>query len=360
MKKLTTISDYALHTEKKRGFLKRYGVAFVFLAPFLFFFLLFCVYPLFYGIVMSLFKFNIADYTQNEWRGLKNFITLLFSYSNTYYQNFWYSMKNTLWFVVILVPLAIVVPLVMAILVNAQPKGYKIFRAIIYLPSILPVSASGVIFVSLFGTNFGYLNQWMGTTIDWLGGVETAKLVIILLCMWGGWGGNFIILSAGLKNVNKSLYEAASVDGCVGFRRTLAVTLPAIKQQLVLCIFTTIIGYFGLYGQVYVLTNGGPNIDVNGQAYGATMTIMWYLQSCIQGGNFNVYGMVSAMGLLLGAFIGILTGIQLWLTRDKKSGTKISAQFSQYVAEKKLSTATQSATTVTVNTQDVTKEKDNE
>lgn len=284
---------------------------------------------------MSLMKFSISDYTQNEWRGFQNFITILTNSNSIYNINFWYSMKNTVLFSLIIVPLNIIIPLILAVLINMKPIGYKWFRALIYLPSILPVSASGVMFIALFSKNFGYINQWFGGNVDWLNGSPTtAWFIILLLCLWGGGGGNFIILSAGLKNIDKSLLEASSVDGCTGIRRVFKVILPTIKDQLIICIFTTIIGYFGLYGQVYVLTNGGPNVNINGQNFNSTMTIMWYLQSLINSTNFEIYGMVSAMGLLLGIFVGIITGLQLFLMRERKTKDKISLDFEKYKKEK--------------------------
>lgn len=330
--KLTTVSEYALHISKRKSFFKRYGMALIFIAPHLLFFLVFCIYPLIYGIVMSLFRYNIANPAENEWRGLQNFITILFDTTSPYHNDFWFAMGNTALFAIIIVPLSIVIPLFIAICVNAKPKGYKLFRAIIYLPSVLPVGASGVIFSALFGYLFGYVNQWFGLSVDWLNSdPKLAWFVILLLCLWGGWGGNFIILNAGLKNVDKSLYEAASVDGCTGFKRTMAVTLPAIKQQMVLCIFNTIIGYFGLYGQIYVLTNAGPISDVTNYS---TMSVMWYIQHLINGGNYSVYGMVSAMGLVLGVIIGIITAIQLIITRERKSGVKRQKEFANYLKSK--------------------------
>lgn len=334
MAQLTTVSDYALEHSKRTEFFKRYGLVFIFLAPYLLFFIVFCIYPLFYGIYMSLMKYSIGDSTLNEWRGFQNFYTILFGSGNYYHDQFWYAMGNTFKAALILVPLGVIVPLIFAMLVNTKPKGYKIFRAIIYLPSVFPVSASGVMFAALFGQNFGYINQWIGSNMNWLGGSATsAWFVIILLCMWGGWGGNFMILSAGLKNIDKSLYEAAGVDGCTGIKRTFAVTLPAIKQQLILCLFTTIIGYFGLYGQVYVLTGGGPSVYDNGVNYNTTMTIMMFLQS-LTGARLDIYGMLSAMGLTLGVIIGAVAGLQLFVTRERKSGTKISAEFMARKAER--------------------------
>ncbi|MCH5165029.1 MAG: ABC transporter permease subunit [Clostridiales bacterium] len=329
MSELTTVSDYALKRSKRAEFFKRYGIVFLFLSPYLLFFALFCLYPLFYGIVMSLMRYSIGNPAKNEWRGFQNFFTVLFDSDSYYHRQYWYAMGNTVKAALILVPLGIIVPLIFALLVNTKPKGYKVFRAIIYLPSIFPVAASGVMFTALFGANFGYINQWIGSNIDWLGGsTSTAWFIIILLCMWGGWGGNFMILSAGLKNIDKSLYEAAGVDGCTGIKRTFAVTLPAIKYQLILCLFTTIIGYFGLYGQVYVLTGGGPRVYIDGRPYQSTMTIMWYLQNLINGKNgLDAFGMVSAMGLTLGVIIGAIAGIQLFVTRERKSGTKLAKEF---------------------------------
>lgn len=335
MERRVSVEEYALSRSKRTSFWKRYGAASFFLVPYLFFFLLFTVYPLIYGVVMSLMKFNIADASQNEWRGFQNYYNILFNPNNAYFKGFWWSMRNTALFSLILVPLGIILPLIFAVLINFEPRGYKIFRAIIYLPSILPVTASGVIFSALFSKNFGYINQWTGLEIDWLGTPNTAWFVIVLLCLWGGWGGNFIILSAGLKNVDKSLLEAASVDGCGTFKKILSITLPAIKPQLILCIFTTIIGYFGLYGQIYVLTGGGPSQMINGVNKMTTQTIMVYLQGLITGTNYNVFGMVSAMGLTLGLFIGIVTGIQLAVTKERPSGSKHRFEYQEYINNKK-------------------------
>lgn len=331
--RLTTVNEYALKRSKRIDFIKRYGLAFIFIAPHLFFFLVFCVYPLFYGIYMSLFKYSIANPSQNEWRGLKNFATVLFDSSSPYHQNFWMATGNTALFAAVIVPLSIIIPLFIAICVNAKPKGYKLFRSIVYLPSILPVSASGIMFTALFGHLFGYINQWFGISVNWLNSNPMlAWLVILLLCLWGGWGGNFIILNAGLKNVDKSLYEAAAVDGCSGLRKAFSITLPAIKPQMILCIFNTIIGYFGLYGQVYVLTNAGPISDKTDYS---TMSIMWYLQNQIaNGNNYSIYGMVSAMGLILGVIIGIVTAIQLMVTKERTSGTKMQTEYSEYIARR--------------------------
>jgi multiple sugar transport system permease protein len=152
------------------------------------------------------------------------------------------------------------------------------------------------------------------------------------MCLWGGWGGNFIILSAGLENVPKSLYEASSIDGCSSFKKILHVTIPGIKGQLVLCLFTTIIGYLGLYGQNYVLTAGGP-YGTTLPGSGRTSTVMYFIQDIVAN-NLNlraaVYGLGAAASIVFAIFVGIISGIQMYLTRDKKTGTKISERYAKW------------------------------
>ena len=335
MEKYTTIGEYSLKRGKTADFFRRYGMVLIFLGPFLIFFLLFCVYPLVYGIGMSLFKYDIANPEATEWRGFQNYIKIMFDAESQYHKDFWFAFRNTAVFAIVVVPLSVIVPLAVAILVNAQPKGYKIFRALIYLPSVLPCSASGVIFIALFGYGFGYVNQWIGMDVNWLNSEPLyAWLIILLLCLWGGWGGNFIILSAALKNVDKSLYESAAIDGCSGFKRTLAVTVPGIKNQLLLCIFTTIIGYFGLYGQIYVLTSGGPEIFDGQSIIKSTTSIMYYMQQLMNGSRYDVYGMTSAMGMILGVIIGLITAVQFAVTKERKGKDKYGKMYREYIAQK--------------------------
>ena len=251
-----------------------------------------------------------------------------------------------------MVPIALILPLTLAILVNKKPAGYKLFRSLIYLPSIVPLTASSAIFVMLFNPlpQHGLIAEvcnLLGTPVnfDWFidvmfkfnfFGKEVevvyAWIPIFLMCFWGGWGGNFIILSAGLENVPKSLYEASSIDGCSSFKKILHVTIPGIKGQLVLCLFTTIIGYLGLYGQNYVLTDANPN-KTTLPGSGSTSTVMFFIQDIVAN-NLNlrgsVYGLGAAASIVFAIFVGIISGIQMYITRDKKTGTKISERYAKW------------------------------
>ena len=155
------------------------------------------------------------------------------------------------------------------------------------------------------------------------------------MCLWGGWGSNFIILSAGLENIPKNLYEASDIDGCSAWKKILHITIPGIKGQLVLCLFTTIIGYLGLYGQNYVLSNGGPLIStLSGlPGGGKTSTIMYFIQDIVANvPNFRstIYGLGAAASLVFALFVGIISGIQMYCTRERKTGTKISEAYEKW------------------------------
>lgn len=351
MGKTIVLEEYAKQRARRIGLLKKYGITALFLLPYLAAFITFFVIPLFYGIYISLTNFQygkpgIETFNSFGWYKMlfdKEFMPGI-------YQSFWLAFKHTILFAIIMVPVAILLPLGLAILVNIKPPGFKIFRSMIYLPSIVPLTAAGTIFSMLFlsKNNHGLLAEMFGVEIEWF--IDTwftinffgtemeiayAWIPIYLMCLWGGWGGNFIILSAGLQNVPKHLYEACDIDGCSAWKRILHVTLPGIKPQLVLCLFTTIIGYLGLYGQNYVLSNGGPSIAAISQmpAGGKTSTIMYFIQDIVANNpsfKTSLYGLGAAASLIFALFTGIISGIQMYLTRDKKTGTKISEAYNKW------------------------------
>ncbi len=347
MERTVVLEEYAKNRSRKVGLFKKYGTAILFLLPFLLAFIVFFVFPLGYGVYISLCEFNFkapGAATFNNFKWYKYLFDS--SIERLYFRAFWQSFLNTLIFGIIMVPVAVIVPLALAILINTKLPGYKFFRALIYLPSILPLSASGTVFMLLFlpKTQAGLIDTWFNIDINWfeqiwfsynLGSwkidVGYGWIPIFLMCFWGGWGGNFIILCAGLENVPKNLYEACSIDGGTKWDRIKNVTIPGIKGQLVLCLFTTIIGYFGLYGQNYVLTNGYPKIQELGTNPGGHYysTIQYFIQDIITNSNLKktMYGLAAAACIVFAIIVGIVSGLQMYLTRDKKSGTKISEAY---------------------------------
>lgn len=357
MEKTVVLEEYAKTRSRRNSNLKKYGLIALFLGPFLLAFIVFFLYPLLYGIYISLTQFTLGKpelATLNDFENYKILLDSNFNPKRTTYllrENFWNSFANSFVFSVIMVPIAILVPLFLAILINTKPPAFKAFRAMIYLPSIVPLTAAGSIFMMIFmdGNQHGLLAEFFGVEFSWfkdimftfnLGAKEVvvpyAWIPIFLMCFWGGWGGNFIILNAGLQNVPKSLYEAASIDGCSSWKKILHVTIPGIKPQLVLCLFTTIIGYLGLYGQNFTLTSGGPTVSFkNSQMPGGrgTSTIMYFIQDIVANNRDfqeSLYGLGAAASLIFALFVGIISGIQMWCTRDKKTGTRISEAYHKW------------------------------
>ncbi len=351
MGKAVVLEEYAKQRSKRIGSFKKYGITAIFLLPYLAAFIVFFVLPLFYGIYISLTNFQYGKPGVETFNSFAWF-RMIFdqSYMPGIFNSFWLSFIHTIMFSVIMVPIAILLPLSLAILVNKKPVGYKLFRALIYMPSIVPLTAAGTIFTLFFmsKSSHGLLYEFFGIDIQWfidtwfsfnLFGQEIeiayAWIPIFFMCLWGGWGGNFIILSAGLQNVPKHLYEAADIDGCSSFKKILNVTIPGIKPQLVLCLFTTILGYLGLYGQNYVLSSGGPSIAAIASmpAGGKTSTIMYFIQDIVANNltfKSSLYGLGAAASLVYALFAGIISGTQMYLTRDKKTGTKISEAYNKW------------------------------
>ena len=357
MEKTIVLEEYAKRRSKRAELFKKYGVTAIFLLPYIAAFLVFFVLPLFYGVYISLTNFKYGHPGEEVFNDFAWFRIIL---DRTYldgkfvsvHNSFWLSFVHTITFAVVMVPVAVILPLSLAILINQKPIGFKFFRALIYMPSIVPLTAAGSIFSLLFmsTTQGGLVNQFLkeyGMDVMWnhdimfsytfLGQeieVAYAWIPIFLMCLWGGWGGNFIILSAGLQNVPNHLYEAADMDGASWFKKIMNVTIPGIKPQLVLCLFTTILGYMGLYGQNYVLFSGGPSISAISKlpAGGATSTLMYFIQDIVTNDNFrtSLYGLAAAASLIYALIVGIISGIQMYVTREKKTGTKISEAYNKW------------------------------
>ena len=358
MNRTVRLEEYARKESRFKAFLSKYGMAALFLSVFLACFIVFFVVPLVYGIHISLTNFKYDRPGVEKWNDFR-YYKMLFDpkFKPRVYESFWRSFWHTIVFAILMVPMAILVPLILAIFINSKPPGFKVFRCLVYMPSIVPLTAAGSIFTLLFNAKVqhGLLAELFPNTIGTIDfpvqfwptfhifgaevNVSWMWVVIYLMCFWGGWGGNFLILSAGLQNVPKVLYEAAGMDGCNGFKKALKVTIPNIKPQIVLCLFTTIIGYMGLYGQNYVLAHPAVAKFASQPGGVATSTLIYFIQSIIAGdGNAagdmkaNYYGLAAAASIVFALIVGIMSGTQMYLTRDKKTGNTISRSFEKWNA----------------------------
>lgn len=272
----------------------------IFLGPYIALFILFFIYPFFYGIYISFFRWNLFEPSASLFVGFENFQKALFGVGDIviWKEYFWNGLKNTILFVVFSVPFLIILPLIIAILLDMEPRFFKVFRVIFFMPTVLSVSAVSIIFKWQFDTNAGFINGilslvGLGDT-SWLNSQPGAWIAIIVTTIWWTIGTNTVIFGAGLKEVDKTQYEAAELDGCNYFKVLWHISLPNIRNQMFICTITTIIASFNVYGQPFILTGGGPERT--------TTVLIMVIRGLLSGANAQP-GLAAAMALLLGLVI---------------------------------------------------------
>ncbi|MGH7579702.1 MAG: carbohydrate ABC transporter permease [Gemmatimonadales bacterium] len=236
------------------------GSAWLFLAPALlliggFFFL-----PVAASLLLSFTDFDIyaiADPANVRLLWLRNYAELLAS------PMFWTALKNTLYFVLVGGPLTVAVSLGAALLVNARLVRFKsFFRTLYFAPFVTTLVAVAIVWRYLYHPEYGLLNYVLGVVgigpVDWLGDPRWAMPAIILLAVWKNFGYHMLIFIAGLQAIPEELYEAAYLDGAGPWRRFRHVTLPMLGPTLVFVGLITMIGFFQLFAEPYVMTQGGP------------------------------------------------------------------------------------------------------
>lgn len=311
---------------KKKEFMQSNGKAAIFLAPFMFNFIVLGMIPLGLGILVTFFKFDIYDFSTLEFRGLDNYFRLF--QDNVLAEEFWNAMRITAIFTVVVVPLKIIIPLGLAFLLSFKPKGYKVFQGILYFPTVISVSIVGLLFVGIFNDGTEALfNAFFGTEINWLSDNTLRWVVIVMANIWSGTGGNAIILLAAISNVPKSLSEACEADGGNWWIRFRHVILPNIKGSLEIILFTSIINSFNLYGLPLVINHPENKYDI--------VSPMMLIQSWLSDANKSkLTGLLTAASIVFGLAIMIVTIIQRSVMNKKKGGNKYAKRYLEYKAEK--------------------------
>ncbi len=281
----------------------------VFAAPALTVIVVFFALPVLAALVLSLTDFDIyalANLDNLRFVGLHNYFALL--------QNplFWKALGNTLYFVVAGVPLSIAVSLGAALLLHSKLGWFKpFFRTAYFAPVVTTVVAVAVIWRYLFHTKYGLMNwglSYLGIhPIDWLGDPHWAMPTIILFAVWKNFGYNMIIFLAGLQAIPEDLYEAARIDGASGPRQLLHITLPMLGSTLLLVGILTLAGYFQLFAEPYVMTQGGP--------LQSTVSVLYLMYE--EGFKWWNLGNASAVAFLLFLLMAALTSGLLWLARRR-------------------------------------------
>jgi multiple sugar transport system permease protein len=260
---------------------------------------LFTLYP----VAASLY-YSFCDYSVLQpaiWTGGENYHRLLHD------ELFWISLKNTFIYAAFSLPLGMVVALCLALLLNCQVCGTALFRTIFYLPSIVPVVASSMLWLWIFNPTFGLLNWAIAPLFHlfgfgapgWLADPAWAKPALILMSAWGV-GNSMIIYLAGLQDVPEALYESAEIDGANKWQQFWHITLPTIMPVVYFNLVMGIIGSLQVFTQVYVMTGGTDGAPARSTLFYAT-----YLFSTA---FYNLrMGYACAMAWVLFCIIALLT-----------------------------------------------------
>ena len=176
---------------------------------------------------------------------------------------FWTALRNTVYFVAVGGPLSVLASLGAALLVNHRLVRYPgLFRTLLFLPVVTTLAAVAVVWRYLYHPRHGFLNYALGllgfAPIDWLGDPRWAMPAIILMAVWKNFGFNMVVFIAGLQSIPRRLYEAAEIDGADGFRQFRHITLPMLAPTFLFVTLVTLIGYFQLFAEPYLMTQGGP------------------------------------------------------------------------------------------------------
>ncbi len=281
---------------KKSIHLGAYG----YIVPAMTVFAVFLFYPFVKTIYLSLFKTNKMGEAK-IFVGLGNYIELLQSAS------FWNSLTVTAIFVLIVVIGGMGLGLLGAVLCNRAFPGIRIFSTAYALPMAIASSSAAMIFKIMLHPSIGIVNKILGLNINWISDTRYALVCVAVLTAWLNSGINFLYFSAGLSNIDESIYERASVDGASAVQKFFRLTLPGLSPIMFYTLVVNIIQAFQSFGQVKVLTQGGPGESTNLIVY-----------SIYRDAFFNYrFGTAAAESIILFAIVMVLT---LIMFRIEKKG----------------------------------------
>jgi multiple sugar transport system permease protein len=278
----------------------------LFISPWLFGFLMFSIYPLVMSVYYSFTDYNVVQ--PPVWSGLNNYEELFFEDPL-----FWTSLYNTLYFTLFSVPLSLAVSLGIALLLNMKIPAMSVYRTIFFLPSIVPLVASSVLWLWVLNPDNGLINAMLiQVGIEgpgWIADPTWAKPSLVLMSLWGI-GGAVVIFLAGLSDVPETLYEVAELDGAGHWAKFRNVTLPMMTPTILFNLVMGLILSFQYFTQVYVMTNG------RGTPADSTMFYALYLYR--QSFYYLRMGYASAMAwmlfaVILAATLAVLASSKRWV-----------------------------------------------
>lgn len=267
--------------------------------PALLLILFMCAYPMVQTVLKSFTDWNGIG--EGNAVGFKNYISILSS------GQFWSLLKNNLIFL-LFIPFQVLIGVIVAVLINNEIPGRKLFRVIYYIPQVISAVIIGYLFKVLFSYD-GAINALLKSlhliadSIPWMERSATARLVVILCLVWVNVGWQTLLALGGLTSIDPSIYEAAKLDGAGYWTQLFRITFPLLGRTLEYSCITSVMWTFtGIFSYIYSMTGGGPGYDTT------TLEYMVYLKSFSANSQ---YGYASALSVLLIIVVMILTIVQL-------------------------------------------------
>ena len=254
------------------------------------------LYPMVDTIRQSFYK--TGDFGKgNVYVGLKNYQKV---FGDT---EVWQSLWNTVKYAIVEVPVSIVIALLLAVLLNKKLKGRDVFRTIFFLPMVVAPAAIAMVWKWLYNSNFGLINNVFHIKVNWISDPRIAIFSIAVIGIWSVIGYNMVLFLAGLQEVPRDFYEAASIDGASGWQQLISITIPLISPTIFFVLVTRIIGAMQVFDLIYMM------IDLNNPAWKKTESLVFLFYKYSFEQSKKGYGATVVVVLLV--FILILTVLQL-------------------------------------------------
>lgn len=283
--------------QKRHPFGVNNTVGYLMIAPWLIGFLVFTLYPLFSSLFLSFTDYNLL--MSPEFVGMDNYAQVF--QDSRFYQ----SMKVTFTYALVHVPLKLLFALFVAMLFNCYRKGVGVYRSMYYLPSIVGGSiAISVMWIQMFGSD-GAFNSILAkfgieTSMNWIKNPDTSLAAVIILAIWQ-FGSPMLIFLSGLKQIPRTYYEAAQIDGANAVNRFFRITLPSLTPVIFFNLVMQMISAFMAFTQAYIISGGagGPS----------DTTLFYALYIYMQGFKYNKMGYACALAWIIIIVISVVTAI---------------------------------------------------
>jgi multiple sugar transport system permease protein len=278
------------------------------MAPFLVLYLVFIIGPTLYMFVMGFFDTSLVQSGLGSFAGFRNFGEALSDPA------FWASMWHTVWFTILTTPPLVILAFVFALLADRVTRGRWFFRLAFFMPYILPSAVVALIWMWLYTPELGLLGR-VATALGfaepaWLGNPNLAMWSLALTTVWWTLGFNFVLYLAGLQDIPRELYEAASIDGAGPWQQIRKITIPMLARTTSLVIVLQIIASLKVFDQMYIMTSGGPNFS--------TRSALQYIYDV----GFTSFrtGYAAAVSTIFFIFVLAVSAVWVALTRRQEQG----------------------------------------